>query len=74
MEPLHDRMPVILANENLKSWLSIDTQEADLLELTAPYSSDKMDAYPVSTLVNNPRNNGPELLEKMDAPQQGKLF
>tara|TARA_B100001123_G_scaffold441464_2_gene582701 strand:- start:1550 stop:2296 length:747 start_codon:yes stop_codon:yes gene_type:complete len=74
MEPLHDRMPVILANQDLKPWLSGDTRESELLELTAPYPAKKMDAYSITSLVNSPRNNAPELLEKLEIPQQEELF
>ena len=33
-----------------------------------------MRAYPVSTAVSNVRNNGPELLKELAAPEEGTLF
>jgi len=33
-----------------------------------------MRAYPVATAVSNVRNNGPELLEELAAPEVGTLF
>ena len=33
--------------------------------LLTPAVSTRLDAYPVSTLVNSVRNNGPELIEPM---------
>jgi putative SOS response-associated peptidase YedK len=33
-----------------------------------------MRAYPVPTAVSNVRNNGPELLEELAAPEVGTLF
>jgi putative SOS response-associated peptidase YedK len=33
-----------------------------------------MRAYPVSTAVSNVRNNGPELLEELEGPEEGTLF
>jgi putative SOS response-associated peptidase YedK len=34
----------------------------DMGQLLAPRPSEQLDAYPVSRRVNNPRNEGPELL------------
>jgi len=53
---LHDRMPVIIRPEDYDVWLGKGG-----IEMLQPYS-EKIDAYPVSTLVNNPRNQGPELI------------
>jgi putative SOS response-associated peptidase YedK len=33
-----------------------------------------MRAYPVTTAVSNVRNNGPELLEELPAPEEATLF
>jgi len=56
MKPIHNRMPVILKEEDEKTWLgSMDSTE--ILSLLKPYSSEEMDAYPVSKLVNSPRND-----------------
>ena len=33
-----------------------------------PYPSDEMLAWPVARTVNSPRNNGPELIERWEAP------
>ena len=37
----------------------------DLLGLLTPAAPGRLDAYPVATLVNNVRNNGPELLDPL---------
>ena len=37
----------------------------DLLGLLTPAAPGQLDAYPVATLVNNVRNNGPELLDPL---------
>jgi putative SOS response-associated peptidase YedK len=63
MRPLHDRMPVILREENEHRWLSGDhLEEADLLEILTPYSSSETIAYPVSTAVNSTTSDGIELI------------
>jgi putative SOS response-associated peptidase YedK len=56
-------MPVILAPEDYATWLRTDQTTEWLLPLLKPFSADQMDAYPVSKLVNNPRNQGEKLIE-----------
>ncbi len=56
-------MPVILKKEDEKAWLSAKNADA-ILELLKPFPSEEMDAYPVSKLVNSPRNEGPEVWER----------
>jgi putative SOS response-associated peptidase YedK len=58
MKPLHDRMPVILAPSAYDRWLA----EPDT-ELLKPYTASEMIAYPVSTYVNTPKNQGPKCIE-----------
>jgi putative SOS response-associated peptidase YedK len=61
MKPLHDRMPVILRHEDYALWLDPSAKDADMLRgLLRPYAGDDLVAYPVSRLVNNPRNDRPE--------------
>jgi putative SOS response-associated peptidase YedK len=55
--PLHDRMPVILGTSDYGRWLDpSQTDAAELQPLLAPYPADEMLAEPVSTRVNNVRN------------------
>jgi putative SOS response-associated peptidase YedK len=56
------RMPAILALEDSDAWLAGGVDEARLA--LKQYPADLMSAYPVSTRVNKPQNNGPELLEQ----------
>jgi putative SOS response-associated peptidase YedK len=60
MASIHDRMPVILEPENFAAWLSRETPAQRLSALLRPLPAELMMARPVSTLVNNPRNNLPE--------------
>ena len=62
MKKIHDRMPVILKQSDEKNWLN----EADpnkLKQFLKPFASDQMKAFEISTLVNSPRNNGPEIIK-----------
>ena len=76
IRPIHPRMPVILDNDACQTWLSADKDEADRLqELLRPYPAGPMIASPVSTIVNSPRNDGPECIESAAAGgKQGSLF
>ena len=56
---LHDRMPVILEPENYQSWLEAD----DPRELLRPCPVEMLTAFPVSTRVNTPKNNAPDLID-----------
>jgi putative SOS response-associated peptidase YedK len=56
--PIHNRMPLVLAPEAYELWLDPAEQAPDRLDpWLGPYPASEMTAYPVSTLVNNPRND-----------------
>ena len=58
VRPVHDRMPVILDRRHFGQWLDPAEQDAGALApLLRPFAADRMHAYPVSTLVNSPRND-----------------
>lgn len=64
MSSLHDRMPVILKPEDYALWLSSGELEVEeLLPLMKQYDSSRMAHYEVSTLVNRPVYDAPELIE-----------
>jgi putative SOS response-associated peptidase YedK len=63
LQPLHDRMPVILPSSAYSLWLDPMVRDVEPLQsLLTPYSADEMIAYPVSTRVNNPANDSPEYI------------
>lgn len=63
VRPIHDRMPVILSREKEDLWLDPSiTREDTLLPLLVPYSSQAMEAYPVSRRMNTPSYNSPETI------------
>jgi len=59
LRPIHGRMPVILAPETYGTWLDPKTPAKEALALLGPYPAEAMMAYPVSTRVNNVRNDDP---------------
>jgi putative SOS response-associated peptidase YedK len=67
MADLHNRMPLILAPEDFAEWLGRGVEEPPrqldaIRHLLRPYAAEKMHAYPVSTYVNNARNEGRECI------------
>ena len=58
MQPIHERMPVIIPPEQYGLWLDPRCQDSEkLAKLLRPYPSTHMLAYRVSTAVNNPKND-----------------
>ena len=63
MEPIHDRMPVILTPGAYDLWFDLANQDlSELKELLVPYPSPEMRAHPVATLVNKVDNDGADLI------------
>ncbi len=60
VDQIHDRMPVILPPIAYERWLS--PLEPDPHDLLVPFPSDPMRMWPVSTRVNSPKNDTPDLL------------
>jgi putative SOS response-associated peptidase YedK len=64
--PIHERMPVILAEQDYALWLDPSFEKIDRLQaLLDPYPASEMKVYPVSSLVNNPKNDSPECKQPM---------
>ncbi|WP_101297319.1 SOS response-associated peptidase [Halegenticoccus soli] len=61
---LHDRMAVVLAPDEEREWLTADPDDA--AALLDPHPDDEMIAYPVSTRVNSPANDAPDLIEPIE--------
>ncbi|MBW4678913.1 MAG: SOS response-associated peptidase [Microcoleus vaginatus WJT46-NPBG5] len=65
LQPVHDRMPVILQPEAYTQWLDPQNKNPEeLLPLLGPYPEAAMKTYPVSTLVNSPANDVHECIEE----------
>lgn len=66
IEPLHDRMPVILQPEDYNFWLNRNMHDPhELQRLYQPFPPDQMLAYIVPDLVNNPRFDSPACIVHM---------
>jgi len=63
MKKIHDRMPVIIRPEHYPSWLDPEQNDRDdILPMLEAFPAEEMRAYPVSTRVNNARNEGADLI------------
>ena len=68
---VHDRMPLLLPRQAWQHWL--DPDQPDVSALLVPPSTELVESLelrPVSTKVNNVRNNGDELVERVDPAAQ----
>jgi putative SOS response-associated peptidase YedK len=66
VEPVHDRMPVLIGEEDLTEWLAREPLPAGELErLVRPAPPETLEAYRVSSLVNDAREDGPDLMREV---------
>jgi len=63
VRPIHDRMPLVLDPRHYALWLDADADPERVAELLRPDPLPDFEAYEVSTLVNNPRNDDPACIE-----------
>ncbi|MBP6421599.1 MAG: SOS response-associated peptidase [Propionivibrio sp.] len=61
--PIHDRLAIILPESACATWLDPNTSIEHASALLHPYPADQMRCWPVSTAVNQARNNTPELID-----------
>ncbi|HVE26306.1 MAG TPA: SOS response-associated peptidase [Sporichthya sp.] len=72
---IHDRQPMFVEPSGWAAWLDPGEQDPDALTgLLVPSPGAGLEAYPVSTRVNNHRNNGPELIAPLPEAEPQTLF
>lgn len=72
IEPIHDRMPVVLPESSWDRWLDPEYRDLDLVTaLLVPDRAEELETYAVSDAVNRPVNNGPELVTRVDVKPNG---
>ncbi len=72
---IHDRMPMMIERERWAEWLDPLLTDSKLAsELLVPAQPGRLTADPVSTDVNNVRNNGPELIKPLPPEEDSGLF
>ena len=65
VQPIHERMPVILPQERWVDWIETQGQE-DLLLMLRPFPPERLDTFPVSPEVNNPAVDTPLCVKPWD--------
>ena len=61
IQDIHNRMPVILSPETYRPWLQEGENDPNLLKsFLKPFPSEEMEAFPVSRVVNSPKNDSAE--------------
>jgi putative SOS response-associated peptidase YedK len=69
---IHDRMPMVIEPDRWPDWLDpANNDPSDLRALLAPAAVSGLISYPVSTAVNAVRNNGPQLIERVESGPGG---
>jgi putative SOS response-associated peptidase YedK len=66
VEPLHDRMPVIIPERDYDRWLRAEPDRPPI-DLLRPFNADKMTAWKVDKAVGNVKNDSSELIEPASA-------
>jgi putative SOS response-associated peptidase YedK len=72
IRPIHDRMPVLLDPDREADWLDPERPVDELISLLVPAADGALIAREVSDLVNDVREDGPQLIEPRE--EQGVLF
>jgi putative SOS response-associated peptidase YedK len=63
LEPIHNRMPVILRKKDEATWINPELEDTKkLFGLLKPYLNRPLEAYEISTYVNKPGNEGPQCI------------
>jgi putative SOS response-associated peptidase YedK len=65
MNSVHERMPVILTQEEEEMWLDKESSQEKLLALLDGYKSQTFESYEVSTRVNSAQNNDAGIIEPL---------
>ena len=71
---VHERMPVIFDRESCWKWLDYSRRIPELQPLLTPYPAEKMTAFPVSRLVNDPTHDSKDLVDPVKLPGQDSLL
>lgn len=73
---IHDRMPAILPPDAYDKWLRKDTDSEELTQMLIPFPAAAMKSYPVSSDVNQPKNDSESLVQPVELlPEaQASLF
>jgi putative SOS response-associated peptidase YedK len=63
VQPLHDRMPVIIPERDYDRWLQPGDPDRPPIDLLRPFDAKKMTAWKVGKAVGNVKNDDPDLIK-----------
>ncbi|HEY8382924.1 MAG TPA: SOS response-associated peptidase [Microvirga sp.] len=69
LSAVHDRMPVILAANDVGAWLDVRDERASVMGLVRPCPEDWLDIVPVSARVNKVANDDADLQVPLAGPE-----
>jgi putative SOS response-associated peptidase YedK len=72
LQPLHDRMPLILGRDDWTLWLDPKSDLVHVKSLVRPAPDELLVTVPVSTRVNDVANDDPSLVDEIDPSQIGQ--
>ena len=74
MQPIHDRMPIMVAPSQWDAWLNPDDLDAAaLLATIEPPPAELFAIHAVSTAVNNSRSSGAQLMDQVEPMTEASL-
>jgi len=65
---IHDRMPLVLARDAWDAWLTAEPADAERLLTPSAEIVSGLEVRPVGARVGDVHNDGPSLIERVDAP------
>ena len=74
VQPLHDRMPVILSPTDYDRWLEPGDLERPPIDLLRPFPAERMTRWKVGSALGNTKNDSPELRLPVAEDEPGDLF
>ena len=67
MQPLHERMPLVLDLEAENEWIDFDADPAKVIDKIVKSPHSEMECYEVASLVNSPKNDIEKCIEPVFA-------
>jgi putative SOS response-associated peptidase YedK len=65
---VHDRMPLVIPRDRWNDWLTLDPADAEGLLEPSGALMERLEIRPVGARVGDVRNDGPSLIERVEAP------
>jgi len=74
MGQLHDRMPIILPKQSIDHWLDPSVNDpVELKPMLQQFPGGEMQSWAIGKAVGNVRNQGPTLMDPIEAPHDLKF-